>query len=56
MIEALIVEVDKNYRTVTAKTWKKFTNIEEAKKHCLKETWQGQFYYIGQIKEGNKNG
>lgn len=41
-----IVEVDKDYNTVSRIFDMVFDNLEEAKEWCRKESWTGFFYFV----------
>lgn len=41
-----IVEVDRDYNTITNILEMSFINLEEAEEWCRKESWTGYFYYV----------
>lgn len=49
MTEFEIIEVDRDYRTVTNVYRKEFKSKKDAQEYCEKKSWAGYYYFVKEL-------
>jgi len=50
-----IIEVDRDYNSVSDVKWMEFDSREEAEKWCKNETWTGHYYFVSSLDLNKKD-